>query len=114
LLTAVGVHGPIIGPLTLLFLLFGPGSVLAWLLPGIGGPVRLVIAVFGGLALDTVVAEGMLVTRTWAIGRGADIVLLVTTVVFLIGTILRDPVREAGQGHGPPDTASERGLEPQS
>lgn len=83
-LSAVGLHAQPVAALTLLFLLAGPGSALAWALPGQDLPLRLLIGVFGGLAADAVIAQVMLMLRLWSPSGGALAALALTLVLLAL------------------------------
>ncbi|MBF9071282.1 hypothetical protein [Streptacidiphilus fuscans] len=83
-LSAVGQHAQPVPALTLLLLLAGPGSALAWALPGQELPLRLLIGVFGGLAADAVIAQAMLTLRLWSPSGGALAALALTLVLLAL------------------------------
>jgi hypothetical protein len=75
--------------LTLLFLLFGPGAAVGWLLPGFDPAVRLLTGLFAGAVLDCVVAESMLALRMWSVRGGIAMVLLSTAALLTAGAVAR-------------------------
>ena len=89
LLAVFGVQTAAIPLLTMVFLLFGPGAAVGWMLPGFDLPVRLLAGVFAGVVLDCVVAESMLALRMWSIRGGIAVVLLATAAMLLAGTVSR-------------------------
>ncbi|MEY9941374.1 hypothetical protein [Streptacidiphilus sp. MAP5-3] len=83
-LSSIGLHAQPVAALTLLLLLAGPGSALAWALPGQELPLRLLIGVFGGLAADAVIAQAMLTLRLWSPSGGALAALALTLVLLAL------------------------------
>jgi hypothetical protein len=79
---AAGARGQPVAGLALLFLPAGPGAALAWALPGQAPRLRLLVALFGGLALDTLIAQAMLSLRLWS-PRGAALAALALTAALL-------------------------------
>jgi hypothetical protein len=75
--------------LTVLFLLFGPGAAVGWLLPGFDPAVRLLTGLFAGVVLDCVVAESMLALRMWSVRGGIGMVLLGTAALLTVGAVAR-------------------------
>ncbi|MEZ0064845.1 CHASE2 domain-containing sensor protein [Streptacidiphilus sp. MAP12-20] len=103
-LSAAGVRSQPVAALALLFLPAGPGAALAWALPGRDLPLRLLVALFGGLAADTLIAQAMLSLRWWSPQHGALAALLITVVLLAVGffgTRRRPNGPDRGRTHQP-------------
>ncbi len=81
-LSAAGVRGQPVPGLALLFLLAGPGAALGWALPSQPLRLRLLAGLFGGLTLDTLIAQALLLLRLWS-PRGAALAALAVTAALL-------------------------------
>ncbi|WP_157597439.1 hypothetical protein [Streptacidiphilus rugosus] len=102
-LSAAGVRSQPVAALALLFLPAGPGAALAWALPGRDLPLRLLVALFGGLAADTLIAQTMLSLRWWSPRHGALAALLLTAALLAVGALgtRRPDGPDRGRTHQP-------------
>ncbi|WP_152648230.1 hypothetical protein [Streptacidiphilus anmyonensis] len=83
--SAAGVRSQPVPALALLFLLAGPGAALGWALPGQTLRLRLLVGIFGGLVVDTLIAQTMLSLRLWSPRGGALGALAVTAALLCCG-----------------------------
>ena len=72
---------PLRGPFTLFFLLAAPATALGAALRGLGPYPRTVVSVAGAIAIDLLVAQGMLALHRWSVTGG---ILAVTGISFLV------------------------------
>ena len=80
--TLAGVHSPVRVAAACAFLLVGPGLAFARLLPPSDWIVGATSAVALSLAIDTLVAEAMLLTHTWSPNAGLLVLVAITGVGF--------------------------------
>ncbi|MEU6357490.1 hypothetical protein ABZ896_50705 [Streptomyces sp. NPDC047072] len=88
LLALTGSHSPLRAPLVLFFLLAAPAAAIAAALRGLDPYGRLVAAVAGSVALNMLVAQGMLATHRWS-ARGGVIAVTVISCLLLLAVLVR-------------------------
>ncbi|MCZ7430470.1 hypothetical protein [Streptomyces sp. WMMC1477] len=104
---AVGVTGavltfaepgpPLRAPLTSFFLLAAPGAALAVALRGLDPLSRSAVALAGSIAVNLLVAQVMLATRSWSVRGGVTAIAVLSTLA-LLTTALGARARRRGAG----------------
>lgn len=88
LLALTGSDSALRGPFALFFLLVAPASAIAAALRGLDPFGRVLASVAGAIALDMLVAQGMLAVHRWSVAGG-----ITAVTVFSALTLLLVPVR---------------------
>ncbi|WP_239146487.1 hypothetical protein [Streptomyces sp. SID10815] len=83
LLALTGSGSPLRGPTTLFFLLAAPAAALAALLRGLAPGARALVSLAGAVALDMLVAQGMLAVHRWSVNGGIVAVGAFSALVLL-------------------------------
>lgn len=89
LLALADTDSPLRGPFTLFFLLAAPGAAIGATLCGLEPFGRTVTSIAGALALNLLVAEGMLATRSWSVRGGIVAVAAISSLVLLLVLLRR-------------------------
>ena len=89
LLTIADADSPLRGPFTLFFLLATPGAALGAALRGLEPFGRAVAAIAGAVALNLLVAQGMLATHSWSDRGGIVAVAAISSLVLLLVLVRR-------------------------
>ncbi|MFG2956862.1 hypothetical protein ACGF5O_24455 [Streptomyces sp. NPDC048291] len=76
------------GPLALFFLLAAPAAAIGAALRGLDPPARALTALAGAVALDMLVAQGMLATHHWS-WRGGIVAVAAISVLLLLLVLMR-------------------------
>ena len=84
LLALVGADSPLRGPFTLFFLLAAPGAAIGTALRGLEPFGRAVTSIAGAIALNLLVAQGMLATHSWSVRGGVVAVAAISSLVLLL------------------------------
>ncbi|MFD4953798.1 hypothetical protein [Streptomyces sp. NPDC058451] len=95
LLALTGSGSPLRGPLTLFFLLAAPAAAIAAALRGLDPFGRALASVAGAVALDMLVAQGMLAVHRWSVGGGLLAVTAFCSLVLLLVLVRRGRGRTA-------------------
>ncbi|GAA3240373.1 hypothetical protein MTQ10_03140 [Streptomyces sp. XM83C] len=88
-LAFTGSASPLRGPLTLFFLLTAPATAIAHALRGLDPFGRTVAAVAGAIAVNMLVAQGMLAVHRWSVRGGVAAVTVISALVFLPALLRR-------------------------
>ncbi|MBA2812325.1 hypothetical protein E0500_034650 [Streptomyces sp. KM273126] len=84
LLAFADADSPLRGPFTLFFLLAAPGTAIGAALRGLDPFGRAVASIAGAVALNLLVAQGMLATHSWSVGGGIAAVAAISSLVLLL------------------------------
>ncbi|MFH8563551.1 hypothetical protein [Streptomyces sp. NPDC017988] len=95
-LALVDLSSPLRGPFTLFFLLAAPSAALAAALRALAPLGRAVAAVAGAVAVNLLVAQGMLALRLWSV-RGGVVAVTVLSALALLLTAARRLRRRAAR-----------------
>lgn len=87
-LTLVGLRGPVIGALTLLFVLVGPAICVHLLLPGLDPVARGTTAAAASVVLSTGLAQLMITASLWSVRGGVAVIMAVCAVLLFAGVAL--------------------------
>ncbi|BBC37716.1 hypothetical protein SGFS_090100 [Streptomyces graminofaciens] len=77
------------GPFTLFFLLAAPGAAIGAALRGLEPFGRAVVSVAGAVAVNLLVAQGMVATHTWSVPGGIAAVTVISSLVLLLVLVRR-------------------------
>lgn len=88
LLALTGSDSPLRAPLVLFFLLGAPAAGIAVALRGLDPFARVLAALSGSVALNMLVAQGMLATHRWS-ARGGVVAVAVISALFLLPVLTR-------------------------
>ncbi|MGW1162992.1 hypothetical protein ACWD5Q_34140 [Streptomyces sp. NPDC002513] len=86
---------PLRGPFTLFFLLAAPATAVGAALRGLHPWPRTVVSVAGAIAIDLLVAQGMLAVHRWSVTGGILTVTVISSLVLLLVTVRRRRRRTA-------------------
>ncbi|MEW2115732.1 hypothetical protein AB0945_11145 [Streptomyces sp. NPDC005474] len=86
---------PLRGPLTLFFLLTAPALAVGAALRGLEPFGRIVTSLAAAVALDLLVAEGMLATHRWSVRGGVVAVTVISSSILLL--VLASSRRQLGR-----------------
>ncbi|MFF3379471.1 hypothetical protein ACFYXF_41765 [Streptomyces sp. NPDC002680] len=86
---------PLRGPFTLFFLLAAPAVAVGAALRGLEPFGRIVTSVAAAVALDLLVAQGMLATHQWSIRGGVVAVTVISSLILLLVLVRRRRGRTA-------------------
>lgn len=86
---------PLRGPFTLFFLLAAPATAVGAALRGLEPLGRTVTSVAAAVALDLLVAQGMLATHQWSVRGGIVAVTVISSLILLLVLIRRHRGRTA-------------------
>ncbi|ELP62710.1 hypothetical protein ACKI1I_09310 [Streptomyces turgidiscabies] len=75
---------PLRGPFTLFFLLAAPAAAVGTALRGLDPFGRIVTSVAAAVALDLLVAQGMLATHRWSVRGGVVTVTVISSLILLL------------------------------
>ncbi|MFG2312498.1 hypothetical protein ACGFS9_28080 [Streptomyces sp. NPDC048566] len=90
---------PLRGPLTLFFLLAAPSAAVGAALRGLDPFGRVLASASGAVALDMLVAQGMLAAHRWSVPGGVAVVAAVSSLSMLV-TAARSRHRRRGPSNG--------------
>ncbi|GAA3774282.1 hypothetical protein [Streptomyces chiangmaiensis] len=90
-----GTDSPLRGPFTLFFLLAAPASALGASLRGLEPFARTVVSVAGAIAIDLLIAQGMLAVHRWSVTGGIVVVTVISAVALLLIPVRRQRHRTA-------------------
>ncbi|MFC9847162.1 hypothetical protein ACFWFF_04080 [Streptomyces sp. NPDC060223] len=88
-LALADVDSPLRGPFTLFFLLAAPSVAVAAALHGLEPFGRLLVSVAGGVAVNMLVAQGMLALHQWSVPGGVVAVTAISTFLLLLVLVRR-------------------------
>jgi len=88
-LALTDVDSPLRGPFTLFFLLAAPGAAVGAALRGLDPFARTVVSVAGAIAVDLLVAQGMLAVHRWSVRGGVAAVTVISFLVLLLVLVRR-------------------------
>ncbi|MFF3908961.1 hypothetical protein ACFYZJ_23960 [Streptomyces sp. NPDC001848] len=88
---------PLRGPFTLFFLIAAPATAIGAALRGLKPYPRTVVSVAGGIAIDLLVAQGMLAVHRWSVTGGIVAVTVLSSLVLLPVLARRYRGRVAGK-----------------
>ncbi|MFJ2830915.1 hypothetical protein ACIPC1_25680 [Streptomyces sp. NPDC087263] len=88
-LALADVDSPLRGPFTLFFLLAAPSVAVAAALHGLEPFGRLLVSVAGGVAVNMLVAQGMLALHRWSVPGGVVAVTAISTFMLLLVLVRR-------------------------
>lgn len=77
------------GPFTLFFLLGAPGAAIGAALRGLEPFGRTVASIAGAIAVNLLVAQGMIATRSWSVPGGITVVTVISSLVLLLVLVRR-------------------------
>ncbi|MDX3642781.1 hypothetical protein P1P70_25885 [Streptomyces sp. MB09-02B] len=77
------------GPFTLFFLLVAPGAAIGAVLRGLEPFGRVVTSLAGAIAVNLLVAQGMIATHSWSVTRGITAVTVISSLVILPSLVRR-------------------------
>ncbi|MDG5804885.1 hypothetical protein P9869_19865 [Streptomyces ossamyceticus] len=77
------------GPFTLFFLLVAPGAAIGAALRGLEPFGRVVASVAGAIAVNLLVAQGMIATHSWSVPGGIAAVTVISSLVLLLSLVRR-------------------------
>ncbi|MFD6432120.1 hypothetical protein ACFWFC_05190 [Streptomyces venezuelae] len=83
-LALVDLSSPLRGPFTLFFLLAAPGAAIGAALRALTPWGRAVVCVSGALAVNLLVAQGMLALHMWSVRGGVVAVAALSSLVLLL------------------------------
>ncbi len=86
---------PLRGPFTLFFLLAAPATAVGAALRGLDPFARTVVSVAGAIAIDLLVAQGMLAVHRWSVHGGIIAVTVISSLVLLLVPVRRRRRRTA-------------------
>ncbi|WP_228022527.1 hypothetical protein, partial [Streptomyces acidicola] len=89
LLAFADADSPLRGPFTLFFLLAAPGAAIGAALRGLDPFGRAVASIAGAVALNLLVAQGMLATHSWSVRGGIAAVAAISSLVLLLVLVRR-------------------------
>ena len=95
ILALSGADSPLRGPFTLFFLLAAPASAVGAALRGLEPFPRTVVSVAGAIAIDLLIAQGMLAVHRWSVTGGVIAVPVVSALVLLLVLVRRQRRRTA-------------------
>ncbi|MBM7170835.1 hypothetical protein JQK87_21045 [Streptomyces sp. G44] len=95
-LALADLSSPLRGPCTLFFLLAAPASALAAALRALAPWGRAVACVAGAVAVNLLVAQGMLALHVWSV-RGGVVAVAALSACALLLTAARRPRRRAAR-----------------
>ncbi|MER6159046.1 hypothetical protein ABT147_26385 [Streptomyces sp. NPDC001868] len=81
------------GPFTLFFLLVAPGAAIGAVLRGLEPFGRVVTSLAGAIAVNLLVAQGMIATHSWSVTGGIAAVTVISTLVLLPSLVRRRGAR---------------------
>ncbi|MEU1453115.1 hypothetical protein [Streptomyces avermitilis] len=88
-LTLADVDSPLRGPFTLFFLLAAPSVAVGAALRGLEPFGRVLVSVAGAVAVDMLVAQGMLAVHHWSVHGGIAAVTAISSLVLLLVLVRR-------------------------
>ncbi|MEU9154472.1 hypothetical protein AB0D59_28890 [Streptomyces sp. NPDC048417] len=88
LLALTDSGSPLRGPLTLLFLIAAPAAAIGLALRGFDPFARVLTALAGAVALDMLIAQGMIATHRWS-WRGGVVAVTAFSILLLLLVRLR-------------------------
>lgn len=94
-LALADVDASLRGPFTLFFLLAAPGAAIGAALRGLDPFARTVVSVAGAIAVDLLVAQGMLAVHRWSVRGGIVAVAAISSLVLLLVVARRLRARAA-------------------
>jgi uncharacterized membrane protein len=94
-LALAGSHSPLRAPFTLFFLLAAPSVALLAALRGLDPFARLLVSVTGAIAVDMLVAQGMLAVHRWSVTGGIVAVTVLSCLLLLLVSVRRPGGRTA-------------------
>ncbi|WP_338899116.1 hypothetical protein WBG99_28965 [Streptomyces sp. TG1A-60] len=77
------------GPFTLLFLLVAPGAAIGAALRGLEPFGRVVASLAGAIAVNLLVAQGLIATHSWSVTGGITAVTVISSLVLLPSLVRR-------------------------
>ncbi|MFI1355419.1 hypothetical protein ACH4TV_17880 [Streptomyces sp. NPDC020898] len=86
---------PLRGPFTLFFLLAAPAVAVSAALRGLEPFGRIVTSVAAAVALDLLVAQGMIATHQWSVRGGVVAVTVISSLILLLVLVRRQRGRTA-------------------
>ncbi|GAA5702768.1 MULTISPECIES: hypothetical protein [Streptomyces] len=88
-LALADVDSPLRGPFTLFFLLAAPSVAIGAVLRGLEPFGRVLVSVAGAVAVDMLVAQGMLAVHRWSVHGGIAAVTAISSLVLLLVLVRR-------------------------
>ncbi|MEU1332495.1 hypothetical protein [Streptomyces sp. NPDC005865] len=88
-LALADLESPLRGPLTLFFLLAAPAAAIGTALRGLTPWGRAVASVSGAVAVDMLVAQGMLALHLWSVRGGVAAVAMLSSLILLPAAVRR-------------------------
>ncbi|MFJ8004956.1 hypothetical protein [Streptomyces fagopyri] len=88
-LALADVDSALRAPFTLFFLLAAPAAAIGAALRGLDPFARTVVSVAGAIAVDLLVAQGMLTVHRWSVPGGISAVTAISSLVLLLVTVRR-------------------------
>ncbi|MFE6485237.1 hypothetical protein ACFVGN_20165 [Streptomyces sp. NPDC057757] len=96
-LALADVESPLRAPFTLFFLLAAPAMAVAAALRGLEPFGRLLVSVAAAVAVNMLVAQGMLALHQWSTTGGIVAVTAISTLTLLLASVRRTRGRTAGR-----------------
>lgn len=84
ILALVDASSPLRGPFTLFFLFTAPATAVGAALRGLDPPARAVLSFAGAIAVDLLVAQGMLAVHRWSVRGGIVAVAAISCLALLL------------------------------
>ncbi len=94
-LVLADISSPLRAPFTFFFLIMAPGAGLSVALRTLDPLSRILVAVAGAVAMNLLVAQGMLMLHMWSIRGGVAVVAVLSAALFLLPLARRGRSRTA-------------------
>nr|WP_055492651.1 hypothetical protein [Streptomyces sp. TP-A0356] len=95
ILALLDAGSPLRGPFTLFFLLAAPATAVGAALRRLDPFARAVVSVAGAIAIDLLIAQGMLAVHRWSVTGGIVAVTVISSLVLLLVPVRRRRRRTA-------------------
>ena len=89
MLALTDIESPLRGPFTLFFLLAAPGGAISAALGGLEPWGRIVASVSGAVAVNLLVAQGMLALHIWSVRGGVAAITAIGLLIYLLVLVRR-------------------------
>ncbi|MFE6159769.1 hypothetical protein ACFQ7F_12755 [Streptomyces sp. NPDC056486] len=89
MLALTDIGSPLRGPFTLFFLLAAPGGAIGAALAGLEPWGRILASVSGAVAVNLLVAQGMLALHMWSVRGGVVAITVIGLLIYLLVLVRR-------------------------